>query len=102
MRRIDVDAARVKLQAARDKTPDGSAGMVLNTFMGFLDECPTVETEPVRHGTWQVWHGDCMRRDGKMQEFRYYECSECWRRTAVKSNYCPNCGAKMDLEEKEE
>ena len=28
-----------------------------------------------------------------------YRCSRCGRGTAVKSNYCPNCGAKMDLEE---
>lgn len=103
MRRIDADAARVKLQAARDKAPDGSAEKAaMDTFLYFLDACPTIEAEPVRHGTWQVWNSDCMRRNGKMQECRYYECSECWRRTAVKSNYCPNCGAKMDLEEKEE
>lgn len=65
------------------------------SLMQAVDAAPAVEAEPVRHGTWQVWHGDCMRRDGKMQGFRYYECSECWRRTAVKSNYCPNCGVRM-------
>lgn len=25
-----------------------------------------------------------------------YRCSNCGRRIAVKSHYCPNCGAKMD------
>lgn len=25
-----------------------------------------------------------------------YRCGLCGRGTAVKSNYCPNCGAKMD------
>lgn len=31
---------------------------------------------------------------------RFYICHnyKCRRKTAIKSNYCPNCGAKMDLE----
>lgn len=57
---------------------------------------PTIEAEFMRHGKWDGWHGEYMRKDGKMQYFRYYECSECCVRTAVKSNYCPRCGAKMD------
>ena len=51
---------------------------------------------PVVHGQWEGWHGNFMRRDGKYQHYHYYECSLCCRLTAVRSNYCPNCGAKMD------
>lgn len=54
------------------------------------------DDKPAKRGQWQGWRGDYMRRDGKMQHFHYYECSECCRRTAVKSNFCPSCGAKMD------
>ena len=53
----------------------------------------TVDAEPVRHGSW--------KKDKYTKE-----CSECkstyWRREGVEWNYCPECGAKMDLEEGEE
>lgn len=29
----------------------------------------------------------------------WYMCSECHRRTDDKSDYCPNCGAKMEVGE---
>ncbi len=58
---------------------------------------PAVEAEPVRHGQWI----DCMVRD--------WRCSECGEAICKvrnvdgycyddKPNYCPNCGAKMNLE----
>ena len=28
-------------------------------------------------------------------EHTYYECSYCGRKTAIKENFCPNCGAVM-------
>lgn len=59
---------------------------------------PAVDAEPVRHGKWIGCHDDYIRRDGKMQYYRYYQCENCYRRTAVKSNYCPNCGARMYVE----
>ena len=56
-----------------------------------IDNAPTIEAEPVRHGVWVC--GD------------YYDvgdvCSECdWDSGMVNPTlrYCPNCGTKMDLE----
>ena len=56
-----------------------------------IDNAPTIEAEPVRHGYWMC--GD------------YYDigdvCSECdWDSGMVNPTlrYCPNCGAKMDLD----
>lgn len=53
-----------------------------------------VEYAPVVHGRW-------IKHDG------YTECSECdyWydspenEDAGDRSNYCPNCGARMDLED---
>lgn len=57
-----------------------------------IDNAPTIEAEPMRHGYWMC--GD------------YYDigdvCSEYdWDSGMVNPTlrYCPNCGAKMDLEE---
>ena len=57
-----------------------------------LDAAPTVDAEPVRHGKWIALP----------KEFdTFCKCSLCnypvdfnWGQT----NYCPNCGAKMDGE----
>ena len=44
----------------------------------------------VRHGRWVYPIGMAYN----------YVCSECGKSIGViKHNYCPNCGAKMDLEE---
>ena len=56
-----------------------------------IDTIPRVNVEPVRHGQWieyQIPPIIC--------------CSNCDWATDVKEknfNYCPNCGAKMDLED---
>ena len=42
------------------------------------------DVAPVRHARW--------KRYGK----NLGECSECGEIVSVRSNYCPNCGAKMD------
>ena len=58
-------------------------------------EAPTIEAEPVKHGRWiAVPSSD-------MVTGKAYECSECrkMRFGSFKPNYCPNCGAKMDLED---
>ena len=44
------------------------------------------DVAPVRHARW--------KRYGK----NLGECSECGEIVSVRSNYCPNCGCKMDLE----
>lgn len=63
-------------------------------IIDLVDEQPTVDAEPVKHGKWiEVDVCDCC-----------YRCSECgFIRDAYLldiGNYCPQCGAKMD-EEKE-
>ena len=64
-------------------------------FFDALDDMPTVDVEPVRHGHWKNAQGYPF----------YYTCSECencyideaWTYNG-KWNYCPYCGAKMDEE----
>jgi len=66
----------------------------------WVDKQPSADVQPVRHGHWihdglDIPHGvDWMR------------CSECGKRDkycpATMTNYCPNCGAKMEGETNEQ
>ena len=53
---------------------------------------PTVDAVPVKHGKWREYP----IADGMNQ------CSECGVLRFGESNYCPNCGCRMDAERKEE
>lgn len=61
---------------------------LLNDFYVIPKDTPTADVEPVRHGHWV--------------EDKYgsvFECSYCGYSTDFRlSNYCPNCGAKMDMD----
>ena len=62
-----------------------------------IDNFPTADVAPVRHAKWELI-------DECINEGVY--CSNCHKKIyraraeyanqKVKSNYCPNCGAKMD------
>lgn len=57
-----------------------------------INGIPAADVEPVRHGRWG-------KKQGGFWEFA--NCSVCGQKTAtvgIPPNYCPNCGAKMDLE----
>ena len=57
-----------------------------------LSEAPTVDAVEVVHGRWI---------QDKQSKFEHrYNCSACnYRLIDEPCNYCPNCGAKMDLDE---
>lgn len=56
-----------------------------------INGAPAVDAEPVRHGKW-VYHDDDM--------MPYKSCSLCGCEAfdLHGANYCPYCGAKMDME----
>ena len=58
-----------------------------------IEEAPTIEAEPVRHGRW-------VHTDLAAHWYGKDECSECTYHEHDRSdlshfNYCPHCGAKM-------
>ena len=63
-------------------------------FENVIDEQPTVDAEPVRHGHWIFNPKDALE-----MMFTLPKCSECGAESPVVGNYCPHCGAKMDGEE---
>ena len=72
-----------------------------------IAELPAVDAAPVVHGRWKgynVPHWTKRYEDNGDPEYKYhaeYVCSICRRRTIIKENYCPNCGAKMERKENE-
>ena len=57
-----------------------------NCIDDVIDEQPTIEAEPIKHGRWERY----------LKEGLPWKCSECGSRYTVQWNYCPNCGARMD------
>ena len=113
MRLIDADAL---LKAFDDDIDTDVCQTVLDYYSewGFsrdtveraVTNAPTIEAEPVRHGEW-------VDRYGNKYANHLYECSVCgekalWRfevnalgneiEVQDLSDFCPNCGAKMDGE----
>lgn len=70
---------------------------VTQKHISLIANAPTID--PVRHGRWVLATDACGRR-----AVAIYRCSECKyavKYTAfVRQRYCPNCGARMDGEEK--
>ena len=62
-------------------------------LVGDIDDAPTVDAVEVVHGRWVEVDDGVLIGQGK-----HFECSECklWAMPWRLSNYCPNCGAKMD------
>ena len=61
----------------------------------YIDGMPTVDAAPVVHGRWMnIANSNCD------DLFRCSVCKETWLGIGG-YKYCPNCGAKMDLEEQD-
>lgn len=62
-------------------------------------KAPAADVAPVVRGKWEREPASYWRwtPSGAVAVTRTtYRCGLCGRGTAVKFNYCPNCGAKMD------
>lgn len=97
MRLIDGDEMRENLEWCKSQSGQYN-DIYWDDVIERLDAQPTVDAAPVKHGKWienEGFDGDC-----------YYTCSVChcdWTTidgTPTENNmrYCPECGAKMDLE----
>ena len=95
MRLIDVSHAIKLLRKIRNDYPaDSVKHKMLNMVISILanpQQTPTVDAAPVVRGRWRFCGSDRWNDA--------YECSECGKIAMDDSNYCTNCGAKMDLKE---
>ena len=56
---------------------------------------PMIEYAPAKYGRWdEEWLAS---PSGSMAGYRVWRCSECQNVSTWQTNYCPNCGAKMNI-----
>ena len=70
-----------------------------DVFPELIKCAPTIDAAPVVHGKWIFSGDDFFPLESTM------ECSMCHEHeniTLVNKKYCPNCGAKMDLDDSED
>lgn len=88
MRLIDADKLKAHYAWWEGGTREMTMGEAKKDFDTIIDLQPTIEAEPIKHGRW-------IDR-GYMKVG--FNCSVCGAYViSGKENYCPNCGAKMDL-----
>ena len=86
-----IDANKLKTKAIAD--PDSGEGIV---YVQDIDEAPTVDVVEVVHGHW------ILRQENSIYDMTYqYECSQCAQPNRSQTNYCPNCGSKMNGDDDE-
>lgn len=97
MRPIDADALIDKAYLhGGNSTYDNPYGDGIDAVdVKDIEAAPTLDAEPVRHGRW--FRHRYSTPWGFEEEF---VCSLCKRAVDFEENYCPSCGAKMDLEGK--
>lgn len=93
MRLIDADALMengIKVEFGYNY--DGLILIPMRDVRRSIDNAPTVDLEPVRHGRWVKSGYACGESE--------WTCTECgnkeWRTSTGRLKWCPLCGAKMD------
>ena len=102
MRLIDIDALIEKHcdGCSEDVKAVCKTDPVCATLMWF-QEAPIIDAVPVRHGLW-ISLTECANAGVycSVCNKKVYKEDYAWsnKRIKMRSNYCPNCGARMDGE----
>ena len=103
MRLIDADALKSKLRAQEWKK-DPTVMLALDWIYGLINEQPTIDAVPVVCGEWKRGREFSSYPRVPFIGDAYY-CSNCEEEAYWDTDYgqqlfgfCPNCGAKMEVE----
>lgn len=95
-----IDAEQMKYQIRHQGVPDDyyDDEEREDIMCEMVDDLPDADVAEVIHGEWIYVDGDI--------GYNVYRCSKCGKVISLDEkeiyNYCPNCGAKMDGERKDE
>lgn len=114
MRLIDAEHLKRWILARWEKTdPRSEYPLRAIDIIDQLDREDTIDAEPVRHGRWTVTylkHIELANDEGHVY-IHFAKCSECGNEAIMQfvdynesfkewyTDYCPHCGAKMDMED---
>lgn len=96
MRPIDADALKAVFEEKSSVAVCGAELCI--AIISRIDEAPTLDVQPVRNGKWIELNDDV----------HSCECSACGHKYSLYEDdiygypYCAKCGARMDVERKEE
>ena len=110
MRAIDGDRLKRKAQKVATEAwkmkIKASVEMILNEFIDWINEAPTIEPEH-KKGKWiSIGMADAVGCESAMwgDEIAYHICEKCLKQALerdgdeVLSDFCPHCGARMESE----
>ena len=87
MRLIDAEVMLREIKKADEADPNLATCWSRGSIRRIIEGLPTIEAAPVVHGRWKYV---------EVIGFGYLStCSECGHHDH-ETNYCPNCGARMD------
>ena len=92
MRLIDADVLQAKFEKLRETDTQATGVNAYDLCAMLAEDAPTIEASPVVHGEW-------------IYEYHTWHCNVCgchpYKGYIPKepSNFCPNCGARMDRKE---
>lgn len=99
MRLVDADALRDAMYHEAFETDsdmqrwDSGCWIRYKMFEKAIESAPTID--PVKHGKW-IYNLPKFTWIGNAIDYRRWKCSECEEGSENNSDYCPNCGARMD------
>ena len=99
-RYINADDLAIKFRMLAEDPWNKDTG---TTWANAYEECaddvdgfPTADVAEVKHGK---WIDETFKPWGLVHH--PYKCNQCGERSEFDSNYCPNCGARMERSEDE-
>lgn len=89
---IEREAALRAVHGQRGPCRSPAQNQMLDYLKAAVIRIPAADVAPVVHGRWI--HDGCRIKGG----IDWCHCSECGKSDnfCARTNYCPNCGAKMD------
>lgn len=96
---IEREAASAVIKRLKSPTRSPAQNELIRMAQVGVDRIPASDVAPVRHGRWIEYTKVIIPEPYNKWE-QAWKCSECgFDDGFVAYNYCPNCGAKMDLED---